>query len=69
MADWVDKTIERMIPADWPLFWRRAFLLTIPVSGPIWLLFTSLFLLVFYIPQAAWEDFGPTIKRLWTDHA
>lgn len=24
-------------PAGWPLFWRRAFLLTLPISGPIWL--------------------------------
>lgn len=27
---------DRWIPSTWPLFWRRAFLLTLPVSGPIW---------------------------------
>lgn len=28
---------EWWMPAAWPLFWRRAFLITIPISGPLWL--------------------------------
>lgn len=25
------------LPTHWPVFWRRAFLCTLPISGPIWL--------------------------------
>ena len=24
-------------PKAWPLFWRRVFFVTLPISGPIWL--------------------------------
>ena len=27
---------EIWMPQAWPLFWRRAFLVTLPMSGPIW---------------------------------
>ena len=27
-----------LFPHSWPLPWRRAFVLTLPVSGPIWLI-------------------------------
>jgi hypothetical protein len=27
---------EWWMPRAWPVFWRRAFLLTLPVSGPLW---------------------------------
>lgn len=28
---------EWWMPAAWPVFWRRAFLITLPVSGLLWL--------------------------------
>lgn len=26
----------RLFPINWPLFWRRAFILTLPISGTLW---------------------------------
>lgn len=27
---------DAWMPKAWPLFWRRTFLLTLPISGPLW---------------------------------
>lgn len=27
---------EWWVPTAWPISWRRAFLLTLPISGPLW---------------------------------
>lgn len=66
----MDSTIERyLLPRYWPLFWRRAFVLTIPISGLLWLMLLAVvglvllaallaltaILGVFELKEACWE--------------
>lgn len=60
------------MPKAWPLFWRRAFLLTLPVSGPIWLAVvglcavTMVFAIFLVLPVAG---FLLVKEQLWDDHS
>lgn len=62
---------EWWMPAAWPLFWRRAFLLTLPISGPLWvalIIASCLVLMVlalviglpaagfFYLKEELWDE-------------
>ena len=37
------------MPTAWPLFWRRLFFVTLPVSGPLWVAAATLCILFFMI--------------------
>lgn len=53
-------------PPDWPRWARRAFLLTIPISGPAWLMCTA----VVICGAVALLAFGLTLgfaEQLWSD--
>lgn len=63
---------EWWMPRAWPLFWRRTFLLTLPVSGPLWVaavfagaLGIGLFVLVIGIPAMG---FFMLKEELWDDN-
>lgn len=56
-------------PSQWPRNWRRAFLLTLPISGPIWLavavisaLALGIAVFVIGLPWMLWEEW---VKPMW----
>lgn len=73
-ADYVFPILE---PHGWPLWVRRAFLLTLPVSGPVWFLLCVALLVgvlvcfaVLMAGAAAKEWFaevGAGVRSLWSE--
>lgn len=55
MADFVDIMRAIYSPFKWPLFWRRAYLVTLPITLPIHLILILLvfMLMVFFVLLAA----------------
>jgi hypothetical protein len=56
-------------PRSWPVFWRRAFLLTFPVSLPVWLviwLFSCAAIVVcIVILLPAWLFWSAFLEPMW----
>ena len=55
----------------WPLIWRRAFILTLPISGPLWAItqvvavFMTIIVMIFIIlPIEFWRE---VLRPLWSD--
>lgn len=40
--DWFVKMIELPNVYEWPVKWRHVFVLTLPVSGPLWVVYVIL---------------------------
>lgn len=58
-----------LLPTTWPILWRRLFLLTLPISGPLYVAavivgFTAI--IIFVLP-VAWliMDAWPWVARMW----
>lgn len=56
---------EWWLPVAWPLWWRRAFLLTLPISGLLWLVAVAIagYLLVICFMPLWWLD--DLREKLW----
>lgn len=53
-------------PADWPIKWRRLFLLTLPISLPLWFAFMMVFMAV-AICLLPIVGIISVVARLWDD--
>lgn len=67
MSMWrLDDNTEWYAPSSWPVGWRRLFILTLPVSGPIWLL-APLVLYAVFAPFGLLFLMGLALFDLWRD--